>query len=86
MDEQTALNMLREDYLYSEYEAVEEWVDDGHQKHDITSYYSIFLRKRDNTFWKVCFLYSYSHGLDEYGVRAFEVEKKEVKTVEWVSK
>lgn len=84
MDAQVALELVREDYDEDEYEAVEEYVDDGHAKHDSTNYYSIFLRKSDNTYWKVSFTTSYKYGLDEDSVYTNQVVKKEVtKTVWW---
>ena len=86
MDEQTALLLVQEDYIGSEYEVIEEWIDDGHRKHDATNYYNIVLRKGDNTYWKINFISSYNNGLDEYSVYACQVEKKEVVTVEWVTK
>lgn len=84
MDTQVALELVREDYDGDEYEAVEEYVDDGHAKHDSTNYYSVFLRKSDNTYWRVSYTTSYNYGLDEYSVYANQVVKKEVaKTVWW---
>lgn len=86
MDYQIALNLIQEDYNESDYEPIEEWVDDGHWKHDLTQYYSIFLRKSDNTFWKVSFMSSYNEGLDEDSVEFHGVNKKEVTLIKWVSK
>jgi hypothetical protein len=86
MDEQTALLLVQEDYNENEYEVVEEWVDDGHEKHDATNYYNIVLRKGDNTYWKINFTSSYNYGLDEYSVYAIQVEKIEVVTTQWVAK
>lgn len=85
MDEKTALDLIQEDYEGDEYEVVEDCVDDGHAKHDSTNYYSIFLRKEDNTYWKVSFTFSYNYGLDEYSVMVDQVVKKEVITTEWVT-
>jgi hypothetical protein len=86
MDEKTALLLVREDYNEDEYETIEEWVDDGHSKHDDTNYYNIVLRKGDNTHWKIKFTSSYNNGLDDYSVYALQVEKREVVTVQWVAK
>ena len=86
MDEQTALLLVQEDYNENEYEMIEEFVDEGHSKHDATNYYSIALRKVDNTYWKINFINSYNYGLDEYSVYAYQVEKREVITVKWVAK
>ena len=86
MDNYTALKLIREDYDGSDYTAVEEWVDDGHVEHDTTSYYSIFLRKADMTYWIIRFHSSYKCGLDEYSVYAQEAEKKERVITEWVGK
>ena len=86
MDTETALSIIEEDYDDSEYEIVEDMVDDGHEKHDSTNYYSIVLRKSDNTFWKVSYTISYEDGLDEYSVYASEVEKKQVVTHLWTPK
>ena len=86
MDEQTALLLVQEDYNENEYEMIEECVDEGHSKHDATNYYSIALRKVDNTYWKINFIISYNYGLDEYSVYAYQVEKREVITVKWVAK
>lgn len=85
MDAQVALELVREDYDGDEYEAVEECVDDGHAKHDSTNYYSIFLRKSDNTYWRVSYTISYNYGLDEYSVYAEQVKKKEVIKTVWRS-
>ena len=86
MDEETALLLVREDYNENEYEMIEEWVDDGHSKHDATNYYNIVLRKADNTYWKIDFISSYDYGLDDCSVYAYQVEKREVVTVEWAVK
>ena len=85
MDEQTALLLVQEDYNVNEYEVVEEWVDEGHSKHDATNYYNIVLCKGDNTYWKINFISSYNYGLDEDSVYAHQVEKREVVTVKWVA-
>lgn len=85
MDEQTAIDLVLEDYYEDAYEMVEDWVDEGHFKHDSTHYYNIVLRKGDNTYWKINFISSYEYGLDEYSVYAHQVEKKEIVTAEWVS-
>lgn len=84
MDEQTALNLVQEDYDEDEYEPVVEGVDDGHFKHDITNYYSIFLRKSDMTYWKIDYNSSYNYGLDEYSISTSQVKKKEIVTTTWV--
>ena len=86
MDEKTALLLLRENYNEDEYEAIEEWVDNGHSKHDGTNYYNIVLRKGDNTHWKINFTSSYDNGLDDDSVYAIQVEKREVVTAQWVAK
>lgn len=85
MDSQTALKLVQEDYDENEYEPLE-FVDDGHFKHDMTRYYGIFLRKADNTYWRVNFTISCDNGLDDNSVEAYEVKKKEVTTVTWVRK
>lgn len=85
MDKQTAIKLVQEDYDENEYELLE-FVDDGHFKHDVTRYYSVFLRKTDKTYWRVSFMISYNYGLDDYSVEAYEVKKKEVTTVTWVRK
>ena len=85
MDEETALMLVQEDYNPEEYEEIERWVDDGYFKHDCTCYYSIFLRKSDNTYWKVNFMSSYRDGLDEYSTYANQVEKKEVVKTMWMA-
>lgn len=84
MDGQTALDLILEDYDENEYEVVEAYVEDGHAKHDATNYYSIFLRKLDNTYWKVNFIRSYNYGLDEDSVYASQVIKKEVTKTVWM--
>lgn len=84
MDEQTAIDLIQENYEEDDYESVEEFVDDGHAKHDATNYYSIFLRKSDNTYWKVSFTSSYNWGLDEASVYASQVNKKEVTKTVWM--
>ena len=86
MDEQTALDLVMGKYGGDDYNAVVEDVDDGHEKHDITNYYSVYQCKSDNTFWKVNYSVSYNYGLDEYSVYFCEVEKEEVLTVTWVLK
>jgi hypothetical protein len=86
MDDFAALLLLQENYNEDEYEVVEEWVDDGHRKHDSTDYYNIVLRKGDNTYWKINFTASYNDGLDDDSVYAHQVEKREVVTVKWVAK
>jgi len=85
MDEQTALLLVQEDYNADEYGVIEEWIDDGHSKHDATNYYIIVLRKGDNTYWKINFTCSYNWGFEEDSVYAYQVEKREVVTVEWVA-
>jgi hypothetical protein len=85
MDYETALDLVREDYDDEEYKAIETDVDGGPLKHDVTLYYCVYLRKSDNTYWKVFYEYSYNKGLDDSSVTATQVEKKEVVTIEWVS-
>tara|TARA_R110000851_G_scaffold9707_5_gene35842 strand:+ start:675 stop:944 length:270 start_codon:yes stop_codon:yes gene_type:complete len=84
MDEQVALLLIQEDYDDSKWEIVADKVDDGHSKHDATSYYSVFNRLSDNTYWMVSFTISYSYGLDEHSVYALQVKKEEVVRTEWV--
>lgn len=86
MDNETALDIIREDYDESEYEVIEDSVDDGHLKHDINKYYHIVQRLSDKTFWKILFMSSYNYGLDEYSIYACEVEKVEVVRHKWVPK
>lgn len=86
MNEQIALSLVQEDYDESEYEPIEECVDDGHVKHDSTNYYSIFLRKSDMTYWQINYTISYDNGLDDDSVYAYQVEKKEVVTTIWKAK
>lgn len=86
MDNETALGIIQEDYDESEYMVMEEWVDDGHSKHDSTNYYSIVQRLSDKTFWKIMFTSSYNNGIDEYSIYTCEVEQKEVITHTWVPK
>lgn len=86
MDNETALDIIREDYDDSEYEVVEGCVDDGHYKHDSTNYYSVVQRLSDKTFWKILFTSSYNYGIDKYSIYTCEVEKKEVITHSWVPK
>jgi hypothetical protein len=85
MDDKTALAIIYEDYDESEYQVVEDQVDDGHYKHDSTNYYSIVQRLSDKTFWKIMFTSSYNWGVDEYSIYSYEVEKKEVVTHSWVT-
>ena len=84
MDEQTALLLVQEDYDDSEWENIEDCVDNGHSKHDATNYYSVFRRLSDNTYWMVHFTTSYNYGLDGYSVFAQQVRKEEVVTTKWV--
>jgi hypothetical protein len=86
MNIDTALSLVEEDYDENEWEGVEIGVDDGHHKHDATNYYSIFLRKSDNTHWKICFTTSYNYGFDASSVYFYEVTKKEVVKTIWVAK
>lgn len=83
MDEETALMLVQEDYNPEEYEVIESWVDAGNFEYDRACYYSIFLRKSDNTYWKVIFYYSQSLG--GYNTYAHQVEKEEVVKTMWVS-
>ena len=85
MDNQTALSLVTEDYDDKDYDIIEWGVDDGHVKHDTTAYYSVFLRKSDDTYWKVNYHTSYNYGLDEDNVYGSQVEKKEVVKTIWVS-
>lgn len=86
MDNETALDIIREDYDDSEYEVVEGCVDDGHSKHDSTNYYSVVQRLSDKTFWKILFTSSYNYGIDEYSIYTCEVEKVEVVRHKWIPK
>ena len=86
MDSKTALAIIYEDYDESEYEVIEDSVDDGHHKHDSTNYYHIVQRLSDKTFWKILFTSSYNYGIDEYSIYACEVEKVEVVRHKWIPK
>ena len=84
MDYKTALNLALEEYDDGDYELIEQDVDAGHLKHDVTLYYHVYLRKSDNTYWQVYYSQSYNYGFYEDSVEATQVEKKEVVTFEWV--
>ncbi len=86
MDQETALEIIREDYNESTYTVIEDSVDAGHVKHDSTAYYTIVQRQSDKTFWRISFTVSYNYGLDEYSISTSEVKKKEITTYKWVSK
>ena len=86
MDNETALDIIREDYDDSEYKVVEDTVDDGHYKYDSTNYYSVVQRLSDKTFWKILFTSSYNYGIDEYSIYTCEVEKVEVVRHKWIPK
>ena len=82
MDNETALNIIQEEYDEDEYEVIEGG-EDGHVKHDVTAYYTIVLRKSDNTHWKIGYHSSYNYGLDEYSVRVEQVKKAEFVQTVW---
>jgi hypothetical protein len=83
MEIETALDIITEDYDDADYEVIEDMVDDGHVKHDTTAYYSIVLRKSDNTYWKIRYHTSYNYGFDEHSVDVSQVEKAEVVQTIW---
>jgi hypothetical protein len=85
MDDQIAIGLIQDEGVEG-YEAIEDGVDAGHFKLDITDYYSVFLRKSDNTYWQVNYQISYNYGLDEESIYFYQVEKKEVVTTVWVAK
>jgi hypothetical protein len=83
MELKTAIAILHEDYDEDEYEIIEDCVDDGHVKHDVTAYYTIVLRKSDNTFWQLNWTVSYNWGINDDDVSAIQVKKEEVVKTVW---
>jgi hypothetical protein len=83
MELKTAIAILDEDYDEDVYEIIEDRVDDGHVKHDVTAYYTIVLRKSDNTFWQLGWTASYTWGIDDDDVSAIQVKKEEVVMTVW---
>lgn len=82
MNNETALNIIYEDYDEGEYEVIEVG-EVGFVKHGIAAYYIIVLRKSDSAYWKLGYRISYKYGLDEYSVSADQVEKVEVVQTVW---
>lgn len=85
MKRKEALDILYETYDKEKYEVLEGG-EDYFVKHDITRYYTVVLRKSDNTTWKICYDSSYEYGLNDYSVEVFEAEKEEITTTVWVPK
>lgn len=83
MEIKTAIAILDEYYNEDEYEIIEDCVDNGHVKHDTTAYYTIVLRKSDNTFWGLNFVSSYSYGREDDSIAVVQVEKTEVVRTIW---
>ena len=90
MNEELAYRLVAED-ITDEEEA--EWlevlydVDNGHVKHDVTEYYSIYKHKPTGKLYQIFYSQSYEYGMDEY-VTFQEVEEveKTIKTYEPVNK
>jgi hypothetical protein len=82
MNNETALNIIQEEYDEDEYEVIEVG-EDGFVKHDITAYYIIVLRKSDSTYWNIAYLSSYNYGLEEDSVRVEQVKKVEFVQTVW---
>ena len=86
MKHETALSLVTGDFCSTEFLIVEDTVDNGHHKHDSTDYYTVALRKSDNSYWMIHFVMSYNWGLDEDSLDILEVEKVEVTRTEWKTK
>jgi len=86
MKHETALSLVMGDFCDTEFLIVEDTEDNGHYKHDSTDYYTVALRKSDNSYWMINFVMSYSYGLDEDSLHILEVEKVEVTRTEWKTK
>jgi len=82
MNNETALNIIQEEYDEDEYEVIEVG-EDGFVKHDVTAYYIIVSRKSDNTHWKIGYHSSYNYGLDEYSIWVEQVKKVEFVQTVW---
>jgi hypothetical protein len=83
MDTKTAIAILHEDYNKDEYEIIEDRVDYWHVKHYTTAYYTIVLRKSDNTFWRLGWVASYNGGIEGVDVDVIQVKKEEVVMTVW---
>lgn len=84
MDNKTALDIVRCRYDENLYKVIEEAVDDGHVKHDVTACYDIAHDLTDDTYWRIGYHTSYECGLYEYSISTRQVEKTEVVKTVWV--
>lgn len=84
MDAELAIKIVKYGtYDEKRWKVVDDWVDAGHHKHDVTNYYSVVFDKDTGDFWSVNFQSSYLNGLNEHSVDFYKVKKVEVVTYEW---
>lgn len=84
LTDKLALDLVREDYDEGVWEALEQDIDDGFVKHDITAYHSTYLNKESGEIFVVNYQCSYNHGLDDYNIYWYKAKKKEITTVQYV--